>query len=173
MTGDQWEILATAATSAVVVGVLGLGAGWLLRRRSIRWQLTLVAVVAVSAVLVGVLAIAQRMFISDHDFEVVTLVTVAAAVVALLVAAALGMALTRWSRSLRTRYAGSARPAPAPAPAGVADRASSKSCRPSSPRPRPGWRSRGPARPGSRGRDASWSRGSPTTCAPRWPGCAR
>jgi signal transduction histidine kinase len=101
MTADQWEILVVASLAALAVGVVGLGAGWLLRNLSIRWQLGLVAVVAVSAVLAGVLAIAQRMFISDHDFEVVTLVTVAAAVVALLVANALGVALVRWSRSLQ------------------------------------------------------------------------
>jgi signal transduction histidine kinase len=101
MTAEQWEILTVASTSALVVGALGLGAGWLLRNRSIRWQLGLVAVVAVLAVLAGVLAIAERMFISDHDFEVVVLVTVAAAAVALLVANALGIALVRWSRSLQ------------------------------------------------------------------------
>ena len=51
--------------------------------------------------LAGVLGIARRMFISAHDFEVVVLVTVSAAIVSLLVATALGAALVRWSRSLQ------------------------------------------------------------------------
>ena len=101
MNPERWEILLVSASTALAVGGLGLGAGWLLRRRSIRWQLGLVAVVAVSAVLAGVLGIARRMFISPHDFEVVVLVTVTAAVVSLLVATALGAALVRWSRSLQ------------------------------------------------------------------------
>ena len=101
MNADRWEILVIASLWAVAVGVLGLGVGWLLRTRSLRWQFGLVAVVAVSGVLAGVLAIAQRMFISDHDREVVVLVTLAAGVVALLVANALGVALVRWSRGLQ------------------------------------------------------------------------
>ena len=75
MNGDQFEILVTAAVSAVTVGLVGLGAGYLVRRRSLLWQFGLVAAVAVLAVLAGVLAIARRMFLSRHDLEVVTLVT--------------------------------------------------------------------------------------------------
>jgi signal transduction histidine kinase len=101
MSGDQAQIVAVASACALGVGVVGLAAGWLLRHRSVRWQLGLVAVVAVLAVLAGVLAIAQMMFISDHDFQVVTLVASSAAVVALLVALALGGALVGWSQSLR------------------------------------------------------------------------
>jgi signal transduction histidine kinase len=101
MSGDQAQIVMVASACALGVGVVGLGAGWLLRHRSVRWQLGLVAVVAVLAVLAGVLAVAQLMFISDHDFQVVTLVASSAAVVALLVALALGGAIAGWSQSLR------------------------------------------------------------------------
>jgi signal transduction histidine kinase len=101
MNAEQTEILVTAALSALAVGLLGLGAGYLLRRRSLRWQFGLVAVVAVFAVLAGVLGIARRMFISAHDLEVVTLVTVMAGAVSLIVALALGAALVRWSHALR------------------------------------------------------------------------
>ncbi|MBA2438462.1 MAG: HAMP domain-containing histidine kinase [Acidimicrobiia bacterium] len=101
MNAEQAEILLVAALSALVVGVLGLGVGYLLRHRSIRWQLGLVAVVAVLSVLAGVLAIAQRMFISAHDLEVVTLITLSAATISLVVALALGAALVRWSQSLQ------------------------------------------------------------------------
>jgi len=113
MTGDQVEILLTAALAGLAVGVLGLGVGYLLRHRSLRWQLGLVGVVGVLAVLAGVLAIARRMLISDHDLEVVTLVTLAAGVAALVVALALGAALVGWSDGLReeVRRVGAGEPA--------------------------------------------------------------
>lgn len=101
MSADQLDILLTATIAGLGVGALGLGAGYLLRHRSLRWQLGLVAAVGVLAVLAGVLAIAQRMLISDHDLEVVTLVTLAAGAVALAVALALGAALVGWSQALR------------------------------------------------------------------------
>jgi signal transduction histidine kinase len=101
MSAEEWEIVLTAAVAAVAVGVLGLGAGWLLRRRSLTVQLGLIAVVAVVAVLAGVLAIAWRMFISDHDLEVVTMVTAVAALVAVVVAMVVGRAISAWSQALR------------------------------------------------------------------------
>ncbi|MFC6285864.1 sensor histidine kinase [Nocardioides sp. GCM10027113] len=101
MTGEQVQVVLVAAVAALLVGALGLGAGWLLRHRSVRWQLGLVAVTGVVAVLAGVLAIARLMLISDHDLQVVTLVAVAAGAVALLVALALGGAIVRWSHALR------------------------------------------------------------------------
>ena len=101
MNGDQLEIVLVAAASALLVGATGLAAAWLLRNRSLRWQLLLIAVVSVLAVLGGVLAITQRMLISPHDLEVVTTVTVVAAIISLLVALALASAVTHWSRALR------------------------------------------------------------------------
>jgi signal transduction histidine kinase len=101
MTRDQLLIIAVAAASAVVVGALGLGVAWLLRRRSIRWQLSLVAVVAAVSVLVGVVAAAQLMFISEHDWTVVSLVAVVAGLVTVAVALALGAVIVHWSASLR------------------------------------------------------------------------
>lgn len=95
------EIVLVAAVAAASVGVLGLGVGWLIRRRSIVLHLGLVAVVAVGAVLAGVLAISWRMLLSDHDLEVVTTVTLVGGVVAALVAFVVGRALTGWSEVLR------------------------------------------------------------------------
>ncbi|WP_299931223.1 HAMP domain-containing sensor histidine kinase [uncultured Nocardioides sp.] len=98
---EQVQVVLVAAAGGGVVGALGLLAGWLLRSRSLRWQLALVAVVSVTTVLVGVVAIAQLMFISRHDLQVVMLVTLAGAAVSLAVAAILSEALVRWSRRLR------------------------------------------------------------------------
>jgi signal transduction histidine kinase len=101
VNGEQLQVIALAAASAVLVGALGLIAAWLLRRRSIRWQLSLVAIVAATSVLVGVIGAAQLMFISEHDWTVVSLVAVVAGLVTVAVALALGAAIAHWSASLR------------------------------------------------------------------------
>src|SRR5690349_22455593 len=101
MTDDQVQIVLVAAACAVGVGVLGLAAAWLVRHRSIRWQLGLIVVVSIGSVLAGVVAVSRLMFISHHDWEVVSLVAAVAGVVALVVALALGAAISRWSETLR------------------------------------------------------------------------
>ncbi len=98
---DLTEIWLVALGSGAVVGLLGLVAGWILRHRSLHWQLAVVAVVTTLTLLLGVQAISRRMLISDHDRSVVLIVTSAAAIVSLSVAMALSTALVRWSRSLR------------------------------------------------------------------------
>ncbi|GAA4120173.1 HAMP domain-containing sensor histidine kinase [Nocardioides fonticola] len=101
MTRDQVEIVLVAAGGAVAVGALGLVAARLLRARSLRWQLVLVAVVSVVSVLVGVLGMARLMFLSNHDLGVVTLVATTAATVAIGVSLVLASAVVRWSLELR------------------------------------------------------------------------
>ncbi|SFB92280.1 Signal transduction histidine kinase [Nocardioides terrae] len=101
MTSDQVQIVTMAAAAAVAVGAVGLLAAWLLRHRSIRWQLGIVVVVTIGAVLGGVLGVSHKMFISHHDWEVVSLVAVVAGGVALVVALALGAAISQWSEALR------------------------------------------------------------------------
>jgi signal transduction histidine kinase len=100
MTTDELEIVAVAAAAALAVGGLGLGAARLLRHRSIRWQLALVAVVAIASVLAGVVVAAQLMFISRHDWGVVSLVAVVSGVVSVLVALSLGAAMSHWWAAL-------------------------------------------------------------------------
>ena len=101
MTNDQVTIVLVAAACALGVGSAGLLTAWLVRHRSIRWQLGLIVVVAIGSVLAGVVAVARMMFISDHDRQVVSLVAGVAGVVALLAALALGVAISRWSEALR------------------------------------------------------------------------
>ena len=95
------EIVLIAGACALAVGLVGLGAAWLLRRRSIRWQLSLVALVAVLGGFAGTQVAAQRMFISDHDLRVVSVLAGVSGLVALLAAVALGQAVSRWSTDLR------------------------------------------------------------------------
>ena len=101
MTSDQLRIVLVAAGCALGVGAVGLVAAWLLRHRSIRWQLGLIVLVSIGSVLAGVVAVSKLMFISHHDWQVVSLVAGVAGVVALLVALALGAAISRWSEALR------------------------------------------------------------------------
>src|SRR5690349_9143072 len=101
MTSDQVQIVLVAAVCAAGVGLVGLVAAWFLRRRSIRWQLGLIVVVSIGSVLAGVVAVSRMMFISGHDWEVVSLVAGVAGLVALLVALAVGAAISRWSAALR------------------------------------------------------------------------
>ena len=101
MSSDQVQILLVAAGCAVGVGLLGLLAAWVIRQRSIVWQLALIVVVAIGSALAGVVAISQLMFISPHDREVVTIVMAASGLVAVLVALAVGGAIARWSEALR------------------------------------------------------------------------
>jgi signal transduction histidine kinase len=98
---DELTIVVVAAAAATVVGIAGVGVGYLMRNRSLRWQMALVVVVAVGCVLAGVMAIAQQMFISDHDLHVVTLVTGTAALIAVVVSLLLSAALSKFSAALQ------------------------------------------------------------------------
>ncbi len=101
MTRDQLAIIAITASWSAVAGLSGLGVAWLLRRRSVLVLTITVAGVAVASVVAGFVGTARAMFLSDHDFGVVLLVSVVASVVALLVAVVVGTAFVRWSRSMR------------------------------------------------------------------------
>jgi signal transduction histidine kinase len=102
-TADVVSIVTVAAIAALLVGLLGLVAGRLLRHRSIRWQLALIAVVPVASVYVGATAVARLMFISSHDLLVMSVVTSVAAVVAVAIALAVAAATARWSEALHAQ----------------------------------------------------------------------
>jgi signal transduction histidine kinase len=95
-------VLVTAAWSGAV-GVIGLGAAYLLRRRSLRSLIGLVAVVAVLAVVAGTVGTSRAMFLSDHDFRVVLVVLVVAGSIGLAVSMVVAAALGHWSRTLRAQ----------------------------------------------------------------------
>jgi signal transduction histidine kinase len=101
VVSDQMQIVLIAAGWAAGVGVAGGVILWLLRRRSVLFQVTGVAVVAVAAVVAGMLGTANAMFLSQHDFDVALWVSLVAGLVAVVVALGVGTAYVRWSRSLR------------------------------------------------------------------------
>ncbi|GHE71827.1 sensor histidine kinase [Streptomyces griseoaurantiacus] len=97
---DMLLIVLFAFLGAAAAGLLGLGALWLLRRRSLTLSVAVVAAVAVGAMLAGTLAVAQAMFLSAHDLSVVTTVVAMAAVVSLGTALLLGRWVVARSREL-------------------------------------------------------------------------
>ncbi len=101
MTRDQVDVVLIATGWSAVAGGVGLAVGYLTRRWSFRWAITLVALVAVVAVVAGVVGTANAMFLSDHDFRVVLLVCAAAGTVAVLFALGVGGSVVRWSRAVQ------------------------------------------------------------------------
>jgi signal transduction histidine kinase len=114
----QAQIVLIAAGCTGVVGTLGLGVIWLLRRAPLRLSLMAAGAVTVLAVVAGTLGTANAMFISQHDLHVVGMVCVVAGVVAAGFAWLLGrqveagsQALRRAARSLGQEGAGFSPPA--------------------------------------------------------------
>lgn len=104
MTGAELlEIIWVAAVAAVGVGTLGLAVAWLTRRWSLRWHVVVLVTAAIAGAYAGTLAIANLMLLSSHDLLVVTVVSSVAAIIALVVAAAVGWSLTRWSAALQVQ----------------------------------------------------------------------
>ena len=101
MTRDQLEVVLIAAGWSGAVGACGFALAYVVRRRSLRWLPALVAVVAVLAVVAGIVGTARAMFLSDHDFGVVLLVSLVAGVVSVGVAVAVGGSVVRSSRALQ------------------------------------------------------------------------
>jgi len=89
-----------AALGAGAAGLLGWPVIRWLRRRSVALSLFCVAVVTVLAMTSGTLAVAQAMFLSNHDLGVVITVLCMAAVVSLVTAALLGRQVVAGSRAL-------------------------------------------------------------------------
>ncbi len=99
--GDVVDIVLLTAAWSGAVGLAGLLIVRLVRRTSLRWLSAGVAVVAVLALVAGVVGTSRGMFLSDHDFTVVLLVSVVAGLVALAFAVAVGTSVARSWEALR------------------------------------------------------------------------
>ncbi|MBM7074950.1 MULTISPECIES: sensor histidine kinase [Micromonospora] len=82
---DLALIFGAALAASGGVGLLGAGVLRLLRGRSITVHVTVLLAMTVSAVVAGVAVIAEAMFLSPHDLEVVLITVSAAALVSLAV----------------------------------------------------------------------------------------
>ncbi|WP_422735086.1 sensor histidine kinase [Micromonospora sp. WMMD729] len=80
---DLALIFGAALAAALGVGLLGALTLRLLRRRSITVHVCVLLTITVVAVVAGVVVVAQAMFLSPHDLQVVLLTVAAAAVVSL------------------------------------------------------------------------------------------
>ncbi|GIF52075.1 histidine kinase/DNA gyrase B/HSP90-like ATPase [Asanoa ferruginea] len=103
---DLAVMLALAFGAALAVGAVGAAALRLLRRRSITVHVTVLLATTVVAVVAGVTAVAEAMFLSTHDLEVVIITVSAAAVVSLGVGVAFGRRLAAaavWADHARAR----------------------------------------------------------------------
>ena len=101
--GDIGSIMWVTAAYSGSVGLLGVLASYLLRRRSLRVATLMVALVAVAVFVAGLVGTSREMFLSGHDFGVATEVSVVAGVIALGFAVLVGETLARHSRSLQQR----------------------------------------------------------------------
>jgi signal transduction histidine kinase len=97
---EALELCGLAVGAAAAVGLVGGGALFLLRRRSLGTQVAAVALTAVAAVAAGAWAAASAMFVSAHDLKALGVVLVAAGLAGTLTALVLGARLDRASRSL-------------------------------------------------------------------------
>ena len=98
--GDLWTVCYTVAGIAVAVTVAGLIAVRLLAARSVATNLTVIAAVTVVATSAGVVLIAEKMFISRADLDVVMAVVVIGGIAGFAVALLVGRRVSRSSRLL-------------------------------------------------------------------------
>lgn len=103
---DLLLIAAAALVAGAVVGVVGAGLLRILRRSSITVHICVLLVVTVAAVVAGVVVVAQAMFLSPHDLQVVLITVSAAAAVSLAVGWGFGRRLAAaavWADAARQR----------------------------------------------------------------------
>lgn len=84
VSSDTWTVIAIAVGWSVTVGLVGLVIAYRVRRRSLKWAFATVAVTSVLALVAGVVGTARAMFLSQHDFGVVLLVSLVAGLVSLI-----------------------------------------------------------------------------------------
>jgi len=90
---DTLVVIAIAAGWASVVGLCGLLVAYLIRRASLRWAFVTVALSGVLGLVAGAIGTAHAMFLSQHDFEVLLLVSGVAGVVSL----GFSLLVARWA----------------------------------------------------------------------------
>lgn len=98
---DLGVIIATTLVVAMVIAIIAVVLLFAAKRASVMVRIGIVVVAAIASIVGGTVAIAQAMYISQHDFVVLAWVIGVAAIVSLAVAAVLGFGLVSTSRTLR------------------------------------------------------------------------
>lgn len=101
MSNDTVAVIAISGALAGAVGVCGLIVAFFVRRRSLRWAFVAVAVSGVMGFMAGVVGTARAMFLSDHDFGVVLVVSLVAGIVSLGFAVAVSGLTVRGARAVQ------------------------------------------------------------------------
>lgn len=97
---DEVEVVLIALGWSGAVAIAGTGVLRFLRNRSLRASLLALCLTTVAAVIAASVGTAQAMFLSDHDFEVLVLVSIVVAVLMAGVSGVLAHNLAAGSRSL-------------------------------------------------------------------------
>ena len=100
---DLMIIIGLTVGSIVAVGLAGVGLLRLVRYRSLRWQLLVVALTPVVAVAVAVAVNVRLMFLSGHDSGVIAVALATAVLLAVLSAGLLLQHIARGSKQLGSR----------------------------------------------------------------------
>lgn len=98
---DLGVIIGTTLAVAVVIAIIAVVLLFAAKRASIVVRIAIVVASSIASIVGGTIAIAQAMYISQHDFVVLVWVIGVAALVSLAVAAVLGFGLVSTSRTLR------------------------------------------------------------------------
>jgi signal transduction histidine kinase len=97
---DLVSIVAIALGCAAAVGLVGLIVLLSLRRRSLLLQVCVIVLAVVASTVMGFIAVANAMYLSEHDLTVVFYVAGAAGLISLALAIGLGLLLTASARRL-------------------------------------------------------------------------
>ena len=97
---DLVSIVAIALGCAAAVGLVGLIVLLSIRRRSLLLQVCVIVLAVVASTVMGFIAVANAMYLSEHDLTVVFYVAGAAGLISLALAIGLGLLLTASARRL-------------------------------------------------------------------------
>lgn len=98
---DLTTVIGISVIGSTIVGVLGLAALRLIRRRSMLLQLCVIVLTAIVSVIAGMVGVGQAMYVSDHDLMVTFYVAGVSSLISLGVAVLLGRTFVKTSNRLR------------------------------------------------------------------------
>lgn len=99
---DTLDIVGIALGASLIVGAIGAAVLFLLRRAQVALQLAVLVAIAAATVVVSMIAVANWMFLSQHDLTVAIYVAAIAGLVSLVISVLLGFVVSRSVGSITT-----------------------------------------------------------------------
>lgn len=99
---EMAAIFLVAIVCSAGIGIIGVGALWLSRRRSLRARLSIIVATTLVSVLTGMVAISAAMYLSEHDLYVFLTVALASLLSTMVVTWFLGRLIAREYEDLRS-----------------------------------------------------------------------